>query len=326
MKSFPSKSLVAWRANRVDLNIKNEDFRYIVHDTAKYKEMMQVIPKFIPKEDMLLCKFQGCAFQATDMESFLKHSSVSHFTWSKLQCAFCPNIDNFSSAPVLRDHYEKHSSKEIFICGRCNTFSSCKKLLTEHARLSHTMEDVVILEIIRDEFNFDPISNYSISLRDDRKTISTFATCIFCDMDLMKKSLEEHLIEHHFFKLYYSCWKCDKVVCRNPYDLDSHFSNVHSGVSKISLNLKLRFDVNEDEFLAKREEPVAVKPVIAATEPIYLPQIEIKEEVIEIDDVLDDFIDIEDNEPTHTPSAPVSHIKIVPITQMMDPRFLNGSN
>lgn len=333
LKGYPSKSLAVWRANRVDLNVVNENFRYIVHDTSKYKEMMRVIPRFIPTPEILLCKFEGCSFQAIDLESFLKHSSMCHFTWSKLKCAFCPNISSFSSAPVLRDHYEKHSSKEIFICGSCNTFSSCKKLLSEHARLSHVKEDVVILEISRDESSVDPVSNYSLSLLDDRKTISTFTKCIFCDIDLQKQSLEEHFIDHHFFKLYYSCWKCEKVVCRNPYDLDNHFATVHSGISKICLNLKLRFDTNDEELTVKKEIPVrkeepVLEPAIVVDddEPVVVPQIQVKEEIIDNED----FIDIEDDEPPPPPTPQTTptpvQINVVPLNLMLDPRFLSRSN
>lgn len=284
---------------------------------------MQVIPRYIATPEMLLCKAQGgCAYQATDMESFLKHS-MCHCTFSKLKCTFCPNISNFSNASVLRDHYDKHSSEQIFICGSCNTFSSCKKLLSEHARLSHVMEDVVLLEIGRDETSHDPVSNYSISLRDNRKAISSFTNCMFCDMDLSKQSIEEHLIEYHFFKLYYACWKCEKVVSRNSYDLDSHFASLHSGVTKICLNLKSRFDTNDDDFSIKKElllrkdHPVDVQ-LVPVTQPAIMSQIQLKEEIIENDD----FIDIEDDE-AEDQATPVSHIKLVPLNQMLDPRFLN---
>lgn len=258
-----------------------------------------MIPKFIPKPEILWCKFEGCIFQATDMESLVKHLMTCRFALSTLQCGLCPNICDFSSLPVLRDHYEKHSSKEIFICVKCNTLSSCKKWLTDHASSSHVMEDVLILEINRNEIS--PVSNYSIFLKDNRKVISTFSKCIFCDMDLYGKPLEEHLIDHHFFTLYYSCWQCENVNCRNPYELENHFETVHFGVAKFNINMKLRFDVIDDEILVKKElmrneEPFVVQPAIVAEQSVALAEIEIKQEILDIHDLIDDFIDIEDDE------------------------------
>lgn len=317
LKNFPSESRIVWRANNEDLNIVNKSFRYIARDTLKYKELVQVIPRFIPKPEILLFKFQCCFFQATDMESLIKHLMTCRFALSTLQCEFCPNTYNFSSAPALRDHYEKHSSNEIFICVRCNTFSSCKKWITDHVSSSHVMEDVLILEISRSECCVDPVSNYSIFLKHNRKVISTFSKCIFCDLDLFEMPLEEHLINHHFFKLYYSCWKCEQVNCRNPYDLDKHFETVHFGVSKLNIKIKLRFDTIDDEFFVKKEipmineEPFVVQPAIVATQSAMLSEIEIKQETLDIHDIIDDFINIEDDES---------------MNHLLDLRLLNGSN
>lgn len=315
LKSFPKKSFLIWRANREDLNITADSFKAMNQDTLRYNTMMQVIPNYIPEEELQKCKYDNCNFKADNFETLLKHNADAHR--SVLKCSYCPNINNFSSVPVIRDHFEKHTSKQIFICGSCNTFSSCRKLLTEHARMSHLSEDVVILEISRSGVKKEPTSNYYISLRDDRKTVSTFDKCFLCDQDIGENSIEHHLVNIHFFKLQFSCWKCENIVTNNLYDLNSHFDKVHCGIFKIVINLKSRFDLSEDS--VKKENPESSEPAKSDFIETNVCNIEIKEEMIENDD---DFIDIEDDEPP-VPEKPPVQISLVPMSKIIDPKFLN---
>lgn len=281
---------------------------------------MQMIPRFIPKHKIQWCKLDGCSFRAADLDSLLNHTSSNHFK-TELKCQFCPNINNFSMASVLRDHYDKHASKLIFICGKCNTFSSCKKLIMDHARSSHINQDVVVLEVSRDESNSNPVTSYSICLIPECVTIN-INKCIFCDYEFKSKGevcAEEHLMYHHFFRFEYHCEYCQNMVSFNANDLKTHCQYSHKRIAKINMVLRSRFD--NSVIPVKREEQLGESNVVGP--PIVAEQLlEIKQELI-IDDMVDDIVEIEVDE---APAQPKPQIKLVPINQIMDPRFMNGTN
>lgn len=282
--------------------------------------MMQVIPDYIPEEELKKCKIKGCNFTASSFENIISHNSEKHSPGLALRCVYCPMIKSFNGIPTILDHFEKHSSQKIFICGGCNTFSSCRKLLAEHTRSSHSTEDVVILEIVRWS-SVESKTNYYISLREGRKTVSTFSKCFLCDIDVMSKSLEEHLIDHHLFKIMFSCWKCKNICVNNPHDLNAHFEKLHSDSSfrntKIIIKLKSRFDISDDELLMKKEQVDFINVEANTKQNDNVPNYQIKEEIID-DDVI---IDIEDEEPVNTDEPAPVRLSVIPLSKMMDPKY-----
>ena len=197
-------------------------------DSTKFNFILNIIPKYIEEEKFLQCS--SCNLKSGDMEELFQHYEDYHFEEIELQCKYCVGlISTFESLMVLKDHYQKHSSRDIYTCVGCNTFGSCKKLLINHMVQGHETEDVLILHTERRSDNQNNYK-YMISLCEGRKTLSTSVKCFFCD-NSFTESLEEHLINYHFFKIEYSCQKCENVVRNSPDDVKQAASMVRWCIS-----------------------------------------------------------------------------------------------
>lgn len=239
-ESFSKDFLVKWLANQEDLHIMSENFHYNVYDTQKYNEVIKKIPRYIQESQILEFKKCGCPYQAPDMTNFLTHECfMCPMNNNSFKCNFCPTP--LKTGQDLRIHYLNHSSEKIYICGSCDTLSSKRMLMTEHTRSAHE-NDVVVLEVLRSESN--SVINFCIYLSDNCKSLWKFSNCIFCDLDLASQEfgLEEHLVEHHFFKLLFSCYACEDVTSSHGNYLLSHFKDSHTKTIKLNIILKSRFD------------------------------------------------------------------------------------
>lgn len=244
-ESFPKDSLIRWRANRKDLIIMSKNFRYNMRDTQKYCEAIEMIPRYIPKSEMLSFKNPNCkcSYNVLELKNIVSHESfMCPMISETVKCHLCPNSTTLMFPELLGDHYENHLSDEIYICGRCSKFFSNEAQLKTHMSLHKT--DVVGLEVIRSE---DKIAiKYRIYLRSEVRTLLRFKKCILCDYVCREVQLEDHLMDCHFFKLYYSCWHCKSVESWELQELLPHFRNKHNGNVWIQILLKLRFDKDEN--------------------------------------------------------------------------------